>query len=93
MYIYIYIYIKKYIYRNIYIYIFKETCIYIYVRIVMYIHICLNWGKPTRVCSCHTGCPILLALCHIKAKSFVNYNICLHCDTIYIYIYIYTDAD
>ena len=29
--------------------------------------------KPTRVSSSLIGCPIHLALCHIEAKSFVNY--------------------
>ena len=32
-------------------------------------------SKPTRVSSSLIGYPIHLALCHIEAKSFVNYYI------------------
>ena len=31
-------------------------------------------SKPARVSSSLIGCPIQSALCHIEAKSFVNYN-------------------
>ena len=36
-------------------------------------------SKPTRVSSSLIGCPIHSALCHIEAKSFVNYYM-LDCD-------------
>ena len=64
-----------YIYVNIY----ACTCVCVCVCVWLYVCVCV-WlnkasltSKPARVSSSLIGCPNQSALCHIEAKSFVNY--------------------